>query len=226
MCRSFVVVPVLLLFFCACSGSSSSVPSTGQPSNGSNGTGTGGTTPPTTNGASIVNNGGSVSFGGVNEQITRTSAYKCGAPSPYASSDVYGLNVTASGPPPQPLLAFTVPASTPLGAPQTLTVFPWTPSIDGPAEDDPNGVDTNPESASDQTNSLSISLARGSNASYVDQHAFDSATVTVLGIPQKDGDALIVRLSLQFEDGQTLDQTFTSPPVTTPAVTPCPAGGG
>ena len=46
--------------------------------------------------------------------------------------------------------------------------------------------------------------------------AFDSAAVTVVALPAKDGyDPLTIRIQLHFVDGRVLDETFSAAVVTT-----------
>jgi hypothetical protein len=46
--------------------------------------------------------------------------------------------------------------------------------------------------------------------------------VTILAIPTRDGDPLTVRYVIQFDDGKTLDETFSAPVTST--VTGCISG--
>ena len=69
---------------------------------------------------------------------------------------------------------------------------------------------------------VSQSADNGSNVSFgydqgsehgpaeIDTGAFDSAAVTVVALPAKDGDPLTIRMQAHFVDGRVLDETFSA----------------
>jgi hypothetical protein len=167
-------------------------------------------------GGTVIDNGGTTAFSTAKAYISRDGAW-CGSPPPFLANDSFSLVLIGPGTQdPFPEIDIGVGATSPVHAPQALTVAPWKP---GPAPTAGEN-DINQEGAYSESTQLGFSLARGMTTNLPDPTAYDQATLTVLSIPQKEGDTLQVRVQLHFTDGATLDQTFVSP-VLAEVDTPC-----
>lgn len=203
-----LAIPVLA----ACGGSNDPLTSPASPTGGDAGT--------SGDAGNVVDNGGTVRFSVAKAFISRQTW--CGTPPPFLPGDVFQLVLEGPGQQdPLPRMVIDIWATAPLGAPEALTVVPWKP---GPApspgsNDDPEDAYRQDAHGNDQ---LGFSLGRGT-PSLPDPNAYDQATLTVLAIPTKEGEALQVRVQLHFTDGAMLDETFVSPPLIE-TDTPC-AGG-
>ena len=162
-------------------------------------------------GGVVIDNGGSVEFAVSQAFLVRGEW--CGTPPPFTKQDAYDLvlyGAPATAPMPWPTVQISVWATVAVGVPVPLTLVPWKP---GPAPA-PGNNDVNDEEASAEVNRnpvLGFGLARGMTIALPDPNPYDQATMTVLAIPQKEGDTLQVRVQLHFTDGGTLDETFVSP---------------
>lgn len=152
----------------------------------------------------IVTDGGGLSFDTTKAFLTR--GQWCGSPPPLAPSDAYSLVLRAVGEAPAQTVTISVLGKSPIGVARALTVLPWK------AGDalEPGDNDVNPEEATSESGDESFSLLRGLTPSAPDPNPFDEATLTVVSLPQKEGDAFSVRIELHFTDGKALGQTFTS----------------
>lgn len=161
-----------------------------------------------------VDDRGTVSFPIADALLTRGGW--CGAIPPFSANDVFELvlwGAPKSAPSPQPMIRVSVWARVSLDTAYALTPAPWKPGPTPKPGD--NDIDPETASATDARGNplLSFSLSRGTRPDVPDANAFDRATMTVLGIPTKEGESLKIRLQLHFTDGQTLDETVTSPPL-------------
>lgn len=95
--------------------------------------------------------------------------------------------------------------SVPVGDPVHLVVLrPSTATLGPPAE----GPPSRPIQRASR-GSIDFALLRGTDPA--DPGDFDAATLTVLAMPAGDGDTLTLRVEVHFEDGSTLDATFSGP---------------
>lgn len=208
--------PLLLLFFgfpilAACSGSDNALIGGGDAGGATVTIGDGGAA------STITSNGGDVSFDIAKVYLTRGEW--CGSPPPFTSADDYQLVLEAAGPDPAQTVDIGVWATSPVGVAQALKVSPWKAG----AVVTQGENDVNPEEATaldaKKNPFADFSLLRGLTPSLPDPNPYDQATLTVVALPQKEGDSLVVRIQLHFTDGKTLDETFTSPLAETD--TPC-----
>jgi hypothetical protein len=166
-----------------------------------------------------VNPGSTLHFD-VSELSAQRYPSTCGVQNPpFTKDDLFSLNAVGpkTPPTPWPMMAFTLHPNVVVGQAYSLTLAPWQP-LTTPVVQDAGGVtivNENEESGTVPDHSVEFAFGRGSNQSMLDPNAFDHATVTVLAFPTKDGDPLTLRLQLHFTDGQTLDQTFSGPLVST-----------
>jgi hypothetical protein len=95
--------------------------------------------------------------------------------------------------------------SVPVGDPVHLTVLRPSNALLGPPGEGP------PSRPIQRANrgSIDFALLRGSDPA--DPGDFDAVTLTFLAMPAGEGDALTLRVQVHFEDGQTLDATFSGP---------------
>jgi hypothetical protein len=208
----------------ACGGSSgTTILGDGSGSSGGSGGSAGAVETSLANGGAIADNGGTVHFTVKDELLLRypTAGFEGCNSNPYTPSDSYQL--IAYGPAdlaPRPEIEFNVPANVVLGTTNAVQPIPWKLAPVPRPQDNY----TNQEVASNQKASLGVSLGRGADPEAPDHNAFDQASVTVLTVPTAPGELLTVRLQLHFVDGQTLDQTFRSPPAR-PVDAACAVGG-
>ncbi len=178
-------------------------------------------------------NGGDLHFDASNVQASRYPQ-GCGVTKPpYAPTDGFSLLLRGPGDTvPYPTMSFLLEAATvPEGTPISLVLDPWQP-LNGPTVETPPGVDGgtgstiihgNGQGAHSEDRQVLFSMDRGFHQNWPDAARYDSATLTVVHIPKQDGERLAFHILLHFEDGHTLDETYSAvvPPI---EYTGCAAG--
>ena len=95
--------------------------------------------------------------------------------------------------------------SVPVGDPVHLVVLRPSSALLGPPGEGPPSRPTQRASRG----SIDFSLLRGTDPT--DPRDFDAVSLTFLAMPQGDGETLRLRIQIHFEDGRTLDATFSGP---------------
>jgi hypothetical protein len=125
----------------------------------------------------------------------------CGvANPPFMSGDSFGMSIIGSkATAPYNGLSIGFRSPVEIGVPLMLAVG----SFNGP----PGSGNSQDASGS----GIYFQYRQGSDAREIDTGAFDSVTVTVVVMPEKDGDPLSIHVRIDFVDGRVLDKTFSGP---------------
>jgi hypothetical protein len=158
--------------------------------------------------------GGTIAF-----QPTFVSAARysniCGVMNPpFVNGDLYSLDIvdqTGATPYNALTLSFSSPAPA-TGTPLMLTTQPFSPQGTGIIQ--PTGPMIWYAAQNAQGSGISFQYSQGANPSEIDTGAFDAVTITLLAMPTDNGQPLTVHIQMNFVDGKTLDETFSSPLVT------------
>jgi hypothetical protein len=134
----------------------------------------------------------------------------CGTPAPpYASGDLFSMDVVGAKTGPAPFnglsISFTAPAP-PVGQPLPLSVQPYTPK--GSGIETPGGGTTWYGAQSASGYGITFQFDQGANPQEIDSGAFDAVVLTIVSMPARNGDPFAVRFQIHFVDGKVLDQTF------------------
>jgi|SRR5579859_4202952 len=168
----------------------------------------------------VVNAGSTLTFTPVELQATR-SPKVCGVASPpYVDGDLFVLDATGAG---AGNPASGVPTAIDLTFPTPLAAQAASELLLAPAVTIPNPAGAyRSQSATASGSYIGFTFQWGTDPNEIDPSTLHKVDVTILAIPQRDGDPLTVRYVIQFDDGKTLDETFSAPVSTT--VNGCAAG--
>lgn len=143
-----------------------------------------------------LNPGGTITFEPTLVSATR-SPNTCGFDLPFSNGDLYSLDI---GDRSVLTVSFGTPAL-PIGTPLMLSVQPFS-----------QGTLTMPYTPQGaQGSGITFQYSQGDNAGEIDTGSFDAVTITILAMPTADGQPLTVRIQMHFVDGRSLDETFSSP---------------
>jgi hypothetical protein len=138
-------------------------------------------------------------------EVTRIRPF-CEELAPLAKADCFQVTIGDSADALRDgFLSIEFDRSVPLGDPVHLVVLRPSSALLGPPGEGPPSRPIQRASRG----SIDFALLRGSDPA--DPGEFDAVTLTFLAMPAHDGDTLTLRVQVHFDDGRTLDATFSGP---------------
>ena len=159
-----------------------------------------------------VDHGSTAPLDAVEVLATRSAGCAGGDP-PFSANDGFVFDVHGPRQSDRSYAAITVKLTGKHTAGETVQLAP-----------EPRVRSSSYESASAADTQTSVSLFRGNDGKGIDPSALKTASLGIVESPTMSGETMSLRITLSFEDGKVLDQTFSS---TVPALTggPCADAG-